>query len=194
MCEYTETSIFKVLIQPENTFRVDLNYMKRAHRLPSCKYTLSWVQKRTKCLSWDSFYCVLCDKVYSVVSEKSSCGTGRAPRPPVFDQYCRLCALTPRCRCDRVLSNSTVGLFVLHCWKVFKSQALYDEFWINLSFGRLLPSGALLEWWTDCVGLHLKSASLFISCEWLNMLFISTDSSVVSFPSDSFSNISSEHG
>lgn len=49
----------------------------------------------------------------------------------------------------------------LHCWKVFKSQTLYDEFWINLSFGRPLPSGALLKWWTDCVRLHLKTAGLF---------------------------------
>lgn len=39
---------------------------------------------------------------------------------------------------------------VVHCWEVFKSQTLYDEFWINLSFGRPLRSGALLEWWTDC--------------------------------------------
>lgn len=74
-------------------------------------------------------------------------------------------------------SDGTVGLFVVHCWEVFKSQTLYDEFWINLSFGRPLRSGALLEWWTDCVGLHLKS-------EWMCCSSPQTPS-FLSFPSDS---------
>lgn len=140
--------------------------------------------------------------MYSVVSEKSSCRTGRASRPPptfpVFDQYCLLCALTPRCRCGRVLSNSTVSLFVLHCWKVYKSQTLYDEFWINLSFGRLLPSSALLEWWTDCVGLYLMTAGLFISntllCVWVIEFVVNLHRLQVPFISFLLlSNISSEH-
>lgn len=108
--------------------------------------------------------------------------------PPVFDQYCLLCALTPRCRCDRVWSNGTVGLFVLLCCKVFKSPTLYDEFWINLSFGRRLPSGALLEWWTGLCGpsftacgfIHLKHRTVTWEIE-----LISAGSNFLSFPSDS---------
>lgn len=135
---------------------MDLNYIKE--HVDSLCVNIHCHGFRKALLSvWAETLSIVCFVTdVSVVSEKSSCGTGRTLRPPrLWPILSSVCSTTTWQMWPCFIG--TVGLFVLHCWKVFKSQTLCDEFWINLSFGRRLPSGALLEWWTDCVGLRIYS-------------------------------------